>query len=141
VLNDTVDAGVIIHENRFTYQQKGLHKLIDLGEYWEQQTQAPIPLGGIVAHKRVDRSIALQVDKLIRKSLQHAFASKGNLSDYVKTHAQEMSAEVMQQHIDLYVNDFSLGLGVDGMKAVSKLLEVYDNVYKTGTTGVLDVVA
>jgi 1,4-dihydroxy-6-naphthoate synthase len=135
VLEGRVDAGVIIHENRFTYQQKGLHKLIDLGEYWEQQTQAPIPLGGIVAHKRIGRSVALQVDKLIRSSLEHAFASRSQLSDYVKMHAQEMSSIVMQQHIDLYVNDFSLKLGNEGRKAVNKLLEVYDQVNHTALAG------
>ena len=128
VLDGSVDAGVIIHENRFTYQQKGLHKLIDLGEYWEQQTNTPIPLGGIVAHKRIDDEIAAKVDRLIRKSLEYAFAAAPHLSDYVKMHSQEMSPEVMQQHIDLYVNDFSLALGADGNKAVNKLLEVYEQV-------------
>jgi 1,4-dihydroxy-6-naphthoate synthase len=140
LLNGTVDAGVIIHENRFTYQKKGLHKLIDLGEYWEQQTQTPIPLGGIVAHKRIDRTVALQVDKLIRKSLEHAFFAQPSLSDYVKAHAQEMSPEVMQQHIDLYVNYFSLDLGADGKKAVNKLLEVYDRTNNTSLAGTLDTI-
>ncbi len=125
VLGGKAEAGVIIHENRFTYQAKGLHKLMDLGEYWEEQTKLPIPLGGIVAHKRIDTEIALQVDRLIKKSVEYAFSVYPHLSDYVQQHAQEMSMQVMKQHIDLYVNDFSLWLGEDGKKAVMKLLEVY----------------
>jgi 1,4-dihydroxy-6-naphthoate synthase len=125
VLNGRVDAGVIIHENRFTYQEKGLHKIVDLGEYWEQQLQVPIPLGGIVANKQVDRNTALQVDRLIRKSLEYAFANYPLITDYVKQHSQEMSEAVMKQHIDLYVNDYSLALDDDGRKAVLKLMEVY----------------
>lgn len=124
VLAEKVDAGVIIHENRFTYQQKGLHKLLDLGNYWEEQTGLPIPLGGIVAHKRVTDSIAKQIDQLIRQSVEYAFAHYPAVSDYVKTHAQEMSEDVMRQHIDLYVNDFSLSLGEAGKTAVKKLLDL-----------------
>ncbi len=122
VLSDKADAGVIIHENRFTYQQKGLHKLLDLGNYWEEQTGLPIPLGGIVAHKRVTDTIAQQVDQLIRQSVEYAFAHYPQVSDYVTKHAQEMSEEVMRQHIDLYVNDFSISLGEAGKTAVKKLL-------------------
>ncbi len=129
VLNDDVDAGVIIHENRFTYQQKGLHKLVDLGDYWETQTQLPIPLGGIVAKKHFDISIISEIDKLIGQSVEYAFENNyEQLSDYVKQHAQEMSEQVMRQHIDLYVNNFSVALGNDGRKAVAKLLEVYRHV-------------
>lgn len=122
VLSGRADAGVIIHENRFTYQQKGLHKLLDLGNYWEEQTGLPIPLGGIVAHNRVTDTIAKQVDQLIRKSVEYAFVHYPAVSDYVKKHAQEMSEDVMRQHIDLYVNDFSLSLGETGKTAVKKLL-------------------
>lgn len=131
VLNGDVDAGVIIHENRFTYQDKGLHKLIDLGDYWETQTQLPIPLGGIVAKKSLDKKVIDQVDTLIKASVEYAFKHNYNeLSDYVKLHAQEMSEKVMRQHIDLYVNNFSIALGNDGRKAVEKLLEVYDNIHQ-----------
>ena len=130
VLNSNVDAGVIIHENRFTYQDKGLHKLIDLGDYWETQTQLPIPLGGIVAKKSLDKKVIDQVDTLIKESVEYAFKNNYNeLSDYVKLHAQEMSEKVMRQHIDLYVNNFSVALGDEGRKAVEKLLEVYKNIY------------
>ncbi|HCL06499.1 MAG TPA: 1,4-dihydroxy-6-naphthoate synthase, partial [Chitinophagaceae bacterium] len=90
VLSGAVDAGVIIHENRFTYQQKGLHKIIDLGNYWEERTGLPIPLGGIVAHNRLIDTVAIQVDELIRKSVEYAFAHYPHLTAYVKEHAQEM---------------------------------------------------
>ena len=125
ILNNKADAGVIIHENRFTYQDKGLHKLIDLGEFWEKQTQLPIPLGGIIAKKTLDEKVIEQVDALIKASVEFAFKNDyKQLSNYVKKHAQEMSERVMRRHIDLYVNDFSLALGTEGKKAVQKLLDV-----------------
>jgi 1,4-dihydroxy-6-naphthoate synthase len=130
VLQGEVDAGVIIHENRFTYQEKGLHKIVDLGSYWEEQLQVPIPLGGIVAHKRLDQSTTQQVDTLIKQSLEYAFAHYPFITNYVKQHAQEMSEAVMKQHIDLYVNNYSLDLGTDGKKAVNKLVEVYHQVHQ-----------
>lgn len=123
VLSEEVDAGVIIHENRFTYYQRGLHKLRDLGEYWEQTTGAPIPLGGIVARKSLGENLGRQVDGLIRKSVEYAFAHHyKELTAYVKQHAQEMSEAVMRQHIDLYVNDYSIDLGENGRKAINLLL-------------------
>ena len=128
VLSGNVDTGVIIHENRFTYQQRGLHKLIDLGNYWEAQTGLPIPLGGIVAHNRLIDAVAIQVDQLIQKSVAYAFAHYPHVSDYVQQHAQEMSEQVMRQHIDLYVNDYSLNLGTTGKAAVNKLLEVAQTI-------------
>jgi len=126
VLNKEVDAGVIIHENRFTYQEKGLFKLMDLGDYWETKTRLPIPLGGIIAKKSIDSDTIVEIDGLIRKSVEFAFKHNyTKLSGYVKKHAQEMSEKVMRQHIDLYVNNFSISLGNDGRKAVGKLLEVF----------------
>ena len=125
VLSGAVGCGVIIHENRFTYQQKGLVKLMDLGEYWEHTTGAPIPLGGIVFHKKNDPALAARVDRLIRKSLEYAFSQYPQLPDYVKSHAQEMDERVMRQHIDLYVNEYSLGLGEEGHQAVQTLLNTY----------------
>jgi len=124
VLNGTVDCGVIIHENRFTYMQKGLVKLMDLGEFWEQKTQSPIPLGGIVMRKYIDPQVCEQVDSLIRKSVLYAQSNYPVLAGYVKQHSQEMEESVMRQHIDLYVNDYSLGLGDEGRKAVEVLLGV-----------------
>lgn len=124
VLNGDADAGVIIHENRFTYQQKGLVKLIDLGEFWEEKTGQPIPLGGIFIRKDIPEEVQQQVDALIHKSLQLAFEKYPALSPYVKDHAQEMDEHVMRQHIDLYVNDFSLDLGKEGWTAIDKLKEM-----------------
>ncbi len=111
-------------ENRFTYQQKGLVKLIDLGEYWEQTTGYPIPLGGIVAHERIDASIQQKTEHLIRKSLEYAFERYPSVTEYVKQHSQEMSEDVMRKHIDLYVNNYSLDLGEDGMKAVEQMMKI-----------------
>jgi 1,4-dihydroxy-6-naphthoate synthase len=124
VLHNEVDAGVIIHENRFTYQDKGLFKLIDLGAYWEEKLQIPIPLGGIVAHKRIDMTTVKKIDQLIKKSVEYAFTNYPHISDYVKINSQEISESVMRQHIDLYVNKYSLDLGEDGLAAVRKLVEI-----------------
>ena len=131
VLKGEVDAGVIIHENRFTYQQKGLKKLMDLGEYWEQQTGNPIPLGGIVMKKSFDMALQQQVDRLIQQSLQYAFDHYPLVTDYVKQHSQEMSEAVMRQHIDLYVNNYSLQLGEDGKAAVHTFLDIYGRMKNT----------
>lgn len=130
VLNEEVDAGVIIHENRFTYQQKGLHKLVDLGEYWERQTGNPIPLGGIVMKKTFDSALQQKVDTLIKRSLEYAFKNYPLITDYVKQHSQEMSESVMRQHIDLYVNNYSLQLGPDGKAAVHTFLDIYEQLKK-----------
>jgi 1,4-dihydroxy-6-naphthoate synthase len=128
VLSGKVDAGVIIHENRFTYRDKGLHKVMDLGEYWEETIKVPIPLGGIVIKRSVDHSIQQKIDGLIKKSLSYAFDHYPQLTDYVRQHSQEMNESVMRQHIDLYVNNYSIDLGEEGKKAVKKLLEVYQQV-------------
>jgi 1,4-dihydroxy-6-naphthoate synthase len=117
--------GVIIHENRFTYAAKGLHKIIDLGDFWEQQTGNPIPLGGIVAKRSMDTALQLQVNALIKKSITYAYTKYPELNEYIKKHSQEMSEDVMRQHIDLYVNQYSLNLGTNGKAAIKKLLEVY----------------
>jgi len=123
VLKGKVDCGVIIHESRFTYQQKGLHKWLDLGDYWEQKTGVPIPLGGIVMDKKFAPEDINEVDSLVRKSLEYSYQHYPHLSDYVKEHAQEMDEEVMRKHIDLYVNNFSLDLGEEGRNAISILMK------------------
>ena len=134
VLQKEVDAGVIIHENRFTYQQKGLHKRIDLGEYWEETTRLPIPLGGIIAKRTLPIAVLQKVNELIRQSVMYAFGHHyTSLTQYVKEHAQEMSDTVMRQHIDLYVNDYSLSLGDLGKAAVIKLIDVYRQMNKQKT--------
>ena len=117
--------GLIIHENRFTYQEKGLVKVADLGEIWEQKMNMPIPLGGIAINQSVKRSVAIKVETLIRKSLEYAFAQYPQVSDYVKQHSQTMSEEVMRQHIQLYVNNYSLDLGSEGKKAIEQLHAVF----------------
>ena len=120
--------GVIIHENRFTYQDKGLKKIIDLGDYWEKETGSAIPLGGIVIKKNIDKYIQEEIDIIIRKSIEFAFANYPQLNDYIRNNAQEMSEDVMRKHIDLYVNKYSLQLGMEGKKTVNKLLEVYQKL-------------
>jgi 1,4-dihydroxy-6-naphthoate synthase len=117
--------GVIIHENRFTYQQKGLHKIIDLGDYWEQSTGNPIPLGGIVAKRNLDAACISKIDFLIHQSLEYANAHYPIVTEYVRNNAQEMSEAVMRQHIDLYVNEYSLSLGETGKSAVQTLLSSF----------------
>jgi 1,4-dihydroxy-6-naphthoate synthase len=117
--------GVIIHENRFTYRQKGLHKVVDLGEYWEQKMNMPIPLGGIAVKRSIDKLTRTKVDKLIRKSIEYAFCDYPVITDYVKQHSQEMSQEVMRQHIDLYVNGFSIDLGNEGKIAITVLYDTF----------------
>lgn len=123
--------GVIIHENRFTYEAKGLLKITDLGDYWEQETKMPIPLGGIVILKKFDTALQQEVDSLIKKSIQYAFSQYPVLNDYIKNNAQEMSESVMLKHIDLYVNEQSLSLGTEGKEAISRLLDVYSALHKT----------
>jgi 1,4-dihydroxy-6-naphthoate synthase len=117
--------GVIIHENRFTYESKGLTKIIDLGDYWEKETGSAIPLGGIVINRNIDNSLQLKIDSLIRKSIEYAFSNYPELNDYIRTHSQEMSEEVMRKHINLYVNDYSIDLEEEGKSAIQKLLDVY----------------
>jgi len=129
VASGAVDCGVIIHENRFTYHQKGLVRLMDLGEYWEETTGAPIPLGGIVFRRDLDPGLANKINVLIRESLEYAFARLPQLPDFVRDHAQEMDETVMRQHIDLYVNDYSLSLGEAGGRAVQTLLQTYARVH------------
>ncbi|MBX2845996.1 MAG: 1,4-dihydroxy-6-naphthoate synthase [Saprospiraceae bacterium] len=122
VLNEEVQAGVIIHENRFTYKDKGLVKIVDLGEHWETSTGYPIPLGGITMHQRIPVTIQQRFHQVLSDSLQWAF-QQPQLSEYVKEHAQEMNKAVMKQHIDLYVNDFSKNLGELGKAAIFKMLD------------------
>jgi len=135
VLTGEVEAGLIIHENRFTYEQKGLKKIIDLGEYWETLAKAPIPLGGIVIKRDLPEELKLKVDRVLRKSVEYAFANPKSSLNFVKAHAQEMSEEVMCKHIDLYVNDYSVDLGAEGKRAV-KLL--FDKAQELGVIGKIE---
>lgn len=121
LLSGKIDIGLIIHENRFTYQEKGLAKILDLGSYWEQLTGCAIPLGGIVINRKLDVSIQQKVDRLIRKSVEYAFANPKSGLDFIRKHAQEMKEEVMYKHIELYVNQYSIDLGKAGKKAIDTL--------------------
>jgi len=119
-----VDAGLIIHEGRFTYPSYGLTELLDLGAWWEQETGLPIPLGGIIAKRTLDWETLVDLEQLIRTSLEFANANPEASVEYIKSHAQEMDEEVIRQHIGLYVNEFSLELGAEGEAAVSKLFSM-----------------
>ena len=118
IINGNVDAGIIIHENRFTYKEKGLEKAKDLGEFWEEETGLPIPLGGIVIKRSLPFKVQEKMERVLRKSVKYAFANPNSSADYVKCHAQEMEKEVIDAHINLYVNDFSISLGIEGREAV-----------------------
>jgi 1,4-dihydroxy-6-naphthoate synthase len=124
VLDVRVDAGVIIHENRFTYYQKGLTKIADLGEHWERSTGSPIPLGGIAIHRRLKPSDRQLFDKLLRQSVEYAFAHPNDSKEYVKCHSQEMDDSVIRAHIELYVNQYSIDLGEKGKQAIEKMYEI-----------------
>ena len=117
------DAGLIIHENRFTYAAKGLRKIIDLGEFWEQETGAPIPLGGIVIRRSLPADVQQRVNRVMRRSVEYAFAHRDASLPFVREHAQEMSEDVMYRHIDLYVNEYSVDLGAEGRRAVEVLFD------------------
>lgn len=117
-----VDAGLIIHESRFTYADYGLQKHIDLGEWWEEETGLPLPLGGIMARRSLGEERLAHIQEVIRASLRYGYAHRAEAQPYIAVHAQELSAEVMQQHIDLYVNDYSLDVGETGERAVRTLL-------------------
>ncbi len=123
VLNDEVDAGLIIHENRFTYEQKGLKKIVDLGEYWENNTGLPIPLGGIVIKRDLDTSLKQKVDRVLRRSVEFALKKPEQTMSFVRQYAQEMDEKVMMQHVGLYVNDFTVNLGEKGRKAIEFMFE------------------
>ena len=123
VLDGTFDAGLIIHENRFTYAAKGLKKIIDLGEYWESETGAAIPLGGIVINRALPEDVQQKMNRIMRRSVEYAFANRTASLPFVRANAQEMSEDVMYQHIDLYVNDYSVDLGREGRRAVEVLFE------------------
>ncbi len=117
-----VDAGLIIHEGRFTYPKYGLLELVDLGEWWEGETGLPIPLGGIVAKRELGADVINGVDRMLKKSIAYAFANRSMTRRYIKKHAQELDDEVIDQHIGLYVNDYTLDLG-DGIDAVEELMK------------------
>jgi 1,4-dihydroxy-6-naphthoate synthase len=129
VLSGEMDAGLIIHENRFTYQAKGLKKIIDLGEYWETLTGKPIPLGGIVVNRKLSGNIRKKINRVMKRSVEFAFANPNASYPFVKQYAQEMDDEVMRSHIELYVNDFTRDLGTEGRTSIETL---YSEAIKHG---------
>lgn len=123
LLNHQIDMGVIIHENRFTYQEKGLKKIIDLGEFWEDLTQGPIPLGGIMVKRELPENVKQKINRIIKRSVQYAFDHPESGMDFICSLSQEMSKEVINKHIELYVNKFSIDLGEVGRNAVQTFFE------------------
>ncbi len=123
----TVDAGLIIHESRFTYPDYKLIKLVDLGEWWEEETSLPIPLGGIFAKRDLGAGVIQEVDLLLKRSIEYAFQNRDLTRGYIKEHAQELEDDVIDQHINLYVNDFTLDIG-DGIIAIEKLLKTAEEL-------------
>jgi 1,4-dihydroxy-6-naphthoate synthase len=123
VADGRVDAGLIIHESRFTYADHGLERVVDLGDWWEAETGAALPLGGIAVRRDLPADVIDRVARAVRGSVEAARAAPDASADYVARYAQEMSPEVRRKHIDTYVNDFTLDLGVEGRAAVRTLLE------------------
>jgi len=129
VSDGDIDAGLIIHESRFTYLQKGLFKVADMGEFWESKTQCPIPLGGIVVRRNFSAETIRKIDRVLKRSVEFAFANPDSSMPFVRANAQEMDEDVMKKHIELYVNDYSIQLGPSGRKAV---LLLFSEAIKAG---------
>jgi 1,4-dihydroxy-6-naphthoate synthase len=127
ILNDEVDAGLIIHENRFTYYKRGLHKLADMGEYWETLTGLPIPLGAIVIKRDIPDDVAQKVNRVVRRSLEYAYKDSFASYDFVAANAREMDSTIMNNHIKLFVNEFTLNLGSKGREAILELYRIAGN--------------
>ena len=123
VLDHEVDAGLIIHETRFTYHERGLKKIIDLGEYWETKTGLPVPLGGIIVNRKLPEDVQQKVNRVLRRSIDYAFENPNSGLKFIKQFAQEMNEDVMYNHIELYVNDFTKDLGELGKKSIKVLLK------------------
>lgn len=135
VLDGVADAGVLIHENRFTYQDKGLVKIADLGELWEQTTKSPIPLGAIVVKTNLGQDRIDKLNRIMKRSVDYAFDNPGSPMDFVRANAQEMDEAVMRKHISLYVNDYTRNMGDSGKAAIDKLQMVTRNLLNTGNPG------
>jgi 1,4-dihydroxy-6-naphthoate synthase len=134
LLDEEVDAGLIIHETRFTYYRKGLHKLADMGEYWETLTGLPIPLGAIVIKRDIPDDIAQKVNRVVRRSLEYAYKDSFASYDFVAGNAREMDSTVMNNHIKLFVNEYTLNLGPRGREAITELFRI------AGEKGVIPIV-
>ena len=130
ILNGLVDAGVIIHENRFTYQDKGLVKIADLGEQWEQMTRCPIPLGAIVVKRNLGYEMINRLNRVMKRSVEYAMKNPDSSMSFVRENAQEMDEEVIKKHIKLYVNEFTVNMGEPGKIAIKKLLDITNDMYE-----------
>jgi 1,4-dihydroxy-6-naphthoate synthase len=124
LIRDEVDAGLIIHETRFTYEKRGLKKIADLGEYWENLTGLPIPLGTIVIKRSIPEDIALKINRILRRSLEYAMNDSTASYDFISVNAREMDSTVMNKHIKLFVNEYSLSLGNKGKEAIKYLFRI-----------------
>lgn len=124
LLDEEVDAGLIIHETRFTYHKRGLHRVADMGSFWEELTGLPIPLGTIVVNRRLPGEVMLKVNRIIRRSLEFAYKDSFASYDFVFANAREMESTVMNNHIKMFVNEYSLNLGATGKQAVSELFRI-----------------
>ena len=129
VISGHYDAGLLIHEGRFTYKSKGLVKIADMGELWEQRFGMPIPLGSIIAKRSLSKEVIQKVDRIIRRSVEYSFAHPESPMPYIRDNAREMDDEVMRSHIALYVNNFSIDLGEEGRNAIRFL---YQKAYENG---------
>jgi len=121
LLEGNFDAGVLIHEARFTYREKGLTLITDLGEHWQNISGLPVPLGGIAISRRLPADTARKINRVLRRSIEFAMKNPDKSREYVTCHAQEMDPLVQKKHIDLFVNDYSIDIGVDGERAVNAL--------------------
>jgi len=124
LLKDEVDAGLIIHETRFTYQNRGLRKIQDMGEFWDKMTGLPIPLGAIVINRNIPYDTALRVNRVLKRSLDYAYQDSSAAYDFVALNAREMDSDVINSHIELYVNEYTSDLGNEGRMAIEKLFSV-----------------
>ncbi len=124
VLSEETDAGLIIHENRFTYEKKGLKKIIDLGEYWESITKLPIPLGGIIIKRSIKTDIQKKFNQVLKESIEFAFKNPDSSLNYIKNYAQELDETIIKKHIDLYVNNYSVNIGKEGKQAIYELYKI-----------------
>lgn len=124
LLSDKADAGLIIHETRFTYAKKGLILIADLGEFWEKLTGMPIPLGAIVIKRNIPHKIALKVNRILRASLEYAYKDSFASFQFVSENANDMDSTVMNSHIKLFVNEFTLDLGLKGKEAITELFKI-----------------
>lgn len=121
VVEGSADAGLIIHESRFTFSQYGLRQVLDLGQWWEQETGLPIPLGGILARRSLGAALISDIDIALRASVEYAFSHPAEPKEYIKRHSQELSDQVIESHIGLYVNEFSCDIGDEGQSAIEVL--------------------